>query len=117
MSKLKDLGQPSEFWEYFEQITKIPRCSGQEEKVRAFVKKEAEKLGFKAQVDNTGNLVVKIPSKDRGGKKVVLQCHLDMVCEKNSGIEHDFSSDPLKLTTLEIDNVIMKNGLVLKELL
>jgi len=104
LSKLKDLGQPSEFWEYFEQITKIPRCSGQEEKVRAFVKKEAEKLGFKAQVDNTGNLVVKILSKDRGGKKVVLQCHLDMVCEKNSGIEHDFSTDPLKLTTLVIDN-------------
>jgi dipeptidase D len=47
---------------------------------------------------------VKIPSKAKGGKKVVLQCHLDMVCEKNSGIDHDFSSDPLKLATLDIDN-------------
>jgi dipeptidase D len=104
LSKLKDLGQPSEFWEYFEQITKIPRCSGQEDKVRAYVKDEAEKLGFEAQVDNTGNLVVKIPSKQKGGKGVVLQCHLDMVCEKNSGFDHDFSSDPLNLKTLEFDN-------------
>ena len=70
MSKLKDIGQPSELWDYFEQITKIPRCSGQEEKVRVYVKEEAEKLGFKAQVDNAGNLVVKIPAKQKVEKRV-----------------------------------------------
>ena len=104
LSKLKELGKPSEFWEYFEQITKIPRCSEHEEIVRAYVKEEAERLGFNTNVDNTGNLIVRIPKKDNQGVKVVLQCHLDIVCEKNEGISHDFSKDPLKLEILEIDN-------------
>jgi len=53
------------------------------------------------------NLVVRIPSsRDSGGNKVgvVLQSHMDMVCEKNENIHHDFSKDPLKLKTIEIDN-------------
>ena len=104
MSKLVDLGQPSEFWEYFEQITKIPRCSEHEEKVRTYIKKEAERFGFETQVDNAGNLVVRIPAYEKQKQKVVLQCHIDMVCEKNEGITHDFSKDPLKLQVVDIDN-------------
>jgi dipeptidase D len=105
-SRLKDLGEPSEFWEYFEQISKIPRCSGHEERIRLYVKQEAEKFGFETRVDRAGNLLVKIPSKVKKDNSigVVLQCHLDMVCEKNEGILHDFSKDPLKLKILEIDN-------------
>ncbi|MHA2260248.1 MAG: beta-Ala-His dipeptidase [Promethearchaeota archaeon] len=103
MSKLKGLGEPSEFWEYFEQITKIPRCSENEEKVRAFIQQEAERLGFETQVDGIGNLVVRIPAMKNLKKKVVLQCHLDMVCEKNEGISHDFSNDPLNLDIIETD--------------
>ncbi|MFX1530078.1 MAG: beta-Ala-His dipeptidase [Promethearchaeota archaeon] len=103
MSKLKELGQPSELWEYFEQITKIPRCSEHEEKVRTYIKEEAERLGFETKVDKTGNLVVRVSTKDTPKKKVVLQCHMDMVCEKNEGISHDFSKDPLKLKIIEID--------------
>ncbi len=104
MVKLKELGQPLEFWEYFEQITKIPRCSEHEEKVRAFIKEEAETLGFKTQVDNAGNLVVRIPAKSKKKENVVLQCHMDMVCEKNEEITHDFSKDPLKIKIIEIEN-------------
>ena len=104
MSKLGDLGQPSEFWDYFEQITKIPRCSEHEEKVRTYIKEEAERLGFETQVDNTGNLVVRITAAGSQTKKVVLQCHLDMVCEKNEGVSHDFSRDPLNLKIEEINN-------------
>jgi len=104
LSKLKELGQPSEFWEYFEQITKIPRCSEHEEKVRTFIKEEAEKFGFETEVDITGNLVVRIAAKQQPKDKVVLQCHMDMVCEKNEGISHDFSKDPLNLKILEINN-------------
>jgi dipeptidase D len=103
LSKLKGLGEPSEFWEYFEQITKIPRCSENEEKVRAFIQQEAERLGFETQVDGIGNLVVRIPAMKNLKKKVVLQCHLDMVCEKNEGISHDFSNDPLNLDIIETD--------------
>ncbi len=104
MSKLIDLGQLSEFWEYFEQITKIPRCSEHEEKVRIYIKEEAERLGFKTKVDITGNLVVRIPSNQKQEQKAVLQCHIDMVCEKNEGVSHDFSKDPLKLKILEMNN-------------
>ncbi len=104
MSKLIDLGQPSEFWEYFEQITKIPRCSEHEEKIRTYIKKEADRFGFETQVDNAGNLVVRIPAYEQQTQKVVLQCHIDMVCEKNEGIAHDFSKDPLKLQVVNIDN-------------
>ncbi|KKN17437.1 hypothetical protein LCGC14_0965850 [marine sediment metagenome] len=101
---LKDLGQPIEFWKYFEQISKIPRCSEHEERVRNFIKKEADRLGFKSQVDTTGNLVVRIPASSTQTSKGVLQCHLDMVCEKNTSIIHNFSGDPLKLKIEEIDN-------------
>jgi len=94
---LKDLGQPSEFWEYFEKISKIPRCSENEEKVRAFIEEEAINLGFKTKIDNAGNLVVEIPAEPEQLLKGVLQCHMDMVCEKNETVRHDFSKDPLKL--------------------
>ncbi|MHA1932074.1 MAG: beta-Ala-His dipeptidase [Promethearchaeota archaeon] len=97
MSKYVDLGQPSEFWEYFEQITKIPRCSEHEAKVRTYIKEEAERLGFKTKIDSAGNLVVRVPASLKQEQKMVLQCHLDMVCEKNQGIIHDFNGDPLQL--------------------
>jgi len=101
---LKDLGQPSEFWEYFEKVSKIPRCSEHEEKIRIFIKEESERLGFKNKIDSTGNLVISIPPKTKKATKSVLQCHMDMVCEKNESIAHDFSKDPLKLKIEEIEN-------------
>lgn len=104
MEDLKDLCDPSEFWEYFYEISKIPRCSGNEKRVRNFIKNEAEKLGFKTDGDKVNNLVVRIPgtnaSKD-GSPRLVLQSHMDMVCEKNENTEHDFSKDPLKLKFIE----------------
>jgi len=104
MINLKELGEPSEFWEYFGQITKIPRCSQNEERVRNYIREEAEKLGFKTQVDNIGNLVVRIPARSQQEKKGILQCHMDMVCEKNEAVTHDFSKDPLKLEIIEDKN-------------
>jgi dipeptidase D len=104
LSKLKDLGQPPEFWEYFEKITKIPRCSQNEEGVRSYIKEEAERFGFKTEVDNAGNLVVRILPKNNPKKNIVLQCHLDMVCEKNEEVQHDFLRDPLRLKIIEIEN-------------
>ncbi|GAG76770.1 unnamed protein product, partial [marine sediment metagenome] len=107
MEDLKEFGEPLEFWEYFYEITRIPRCSTLEDKIREYIKKEAEKLGFQTEVDAIENLVVRIPSnRDSEGNKlgVVLQSHMDMVCEKNENVQHDFSNDPLKLKTIEIDN-------------
>jgi dipeptidase D len=104
MSKLKDLGKPEEFWEYFEQVSKIPHCSRYEEKIRNFIKSEGEKFGFKTKVDKIGNLAISIPSKSTTKEKLILQCHMDMVCEKNNAVEHNFSQDPLKLKIVEINN-------------
>ncbi len=104
MSKLKDIGQPEEFWEYFEQITKIPHCSGHEEKIRNFIKAEGEKFGFKTKVDKIGNLAISIPTNSVTKERLILQCHMDMVCEKNSDVKHDFLQDPLELKIVEIDN-------------
>ncbi|MFX1461784.1 MAG: beta-Ala-His dipeptidase [Promethearchaeota archaeon] len=97
MFNLKELGEPIEFWEYFEKISKIPRCSEHEEKIRSFIKKEADDLGYVTKVDKAGNLLIKIPVKSLPYLKGVLQCHMDMVCEKNEAVTHDFSKDPLKL--------------------
>ncbi|MFX1309406.1 MAG: beta-Ala-His dipeptidase [Promethearchaeota archaeon] len=103
MLDLKDLGEPTEFWEYFNQISKIPRQSRYEEKIRNFIKKEAEKYRFKSQIDEIGNIAVKIPAMNQT-LKCVLQCHMDMVCEKNEEVIHDFSKDPLKLKIIDLDN-------------
>ena len=102
---IKDLGDPSEFWEYFEILSQIPRCSGNEAGIRNYIKEEAEKFHFNIKIDKIGNLVVGISPKIIKGhnKKVVLQSHLDIVCEKNDATVHDFSKDPLKLKIIEKD--------------
>lgn len=102
MLDIKDLGQPTEFWEYFEKIAQIPRRSREEDKIRNYIKEEAEKFGFEAKIDKIGNIAVKIPAPDQK-LKCVLQCHMDMVCEKNEAVKHDFSKDPLKLKLIDLD--------------
>ncbi|MFX0176658.1 MAG: beta-Ala-His dipeptidase [Candidatus Hodarchaeota archaeon] len=107
MENLNELGDPPEFWEYFYQISKIPRCSGKEDNIRQFIENEANKLGFQTEIDHVKNLLVWIPSKLNQANKnfiVVLQSHMDMICEKNEGIKHNFSSDPLKLKLIELEN-------------
>ncbi len=101
--KLKNLGNPPEFWEYFEQISKIPRCSGYEGQIRNYIKNEAEKFNFETKIDKVGNILVRIPPRSNIKSKVILQSHLDMVCEKNDNTIHEFSTDSLKLKVIEID--------------
>lgn len=103
MEELKHLGSPSEFWEYFYEISKIPRCSGNEGKIRNFINNEAKKFGFETEIDEVKNLLVSIPSKSGDGITVVLQSHMDIVCEKNKDSAHDFSQDPLNLELINID--------------
>ena len=107
MDNLKDLGEPQEFWDYMFQISKIPRCSEHEEYIRNFIIKEATAMGFETKLDQVGNLVVRIPyqgTQSKDNLKVILQAHMDMVCEKNEDIHHDFSKDPLSLKIIEINN-------------
>ncbi|MFX1238222.1 MAG: beta-Ala-His dipeptidase [Promethearchaeota archaeon] len=104
--KNNTLGKPELFWKYFLEISKIPRCSGNEDKIREFIKQEAINCNFDYEIDNAGNLVINIYSMcsdNITSKTVVLQSHLDMVCEKNTNVIHDFSRDPLPLKIIEQD--------------
>jgi dipeptidase D len=118
MSVIENL-EPKEVWKHFDEIRKIPRCSKHEEKIRDYVIGFAKKNGLKYKTDKVGNVVISKPPSPGIEKKttVVLQGHMDMVCEKNSDVEHDFSKDPIKLklkgdiitadgTTLGADNGI-----------
>ena len=83
--------------EIFKEITRIPRESGHEEKMTAFLQKFAADRGLDCRTDATGNVVITreaAPGKDNV-PAIVLQSHQDMVCEKNSGCDHDFARDPI----------------------
>ena len=97
MTFVADL-EPKALWGHFDQILTIPRGSKEEDRIRAHVVDIAERNGLEYQVDATGNVVVRKPgTHGREDRPItVLQAHLDMVNEKNSDVEHDFSSDPIR---------------------
>ena len=82
----------------FREITKVPRESGHEEKIIAFLQQFAREHSLECRTDEAGNVVIVKPASEGCGHLpvIVLQSHSDMVCEKNSGVEHDFSRDPIK---------------------
>ena len=94
--------EPKSLWKHFDEIRKIPRCSGHEEQAREYVLGFAKTNGFEADTDERGNVVIRVPgaSGHEGAPVVAIQGHLDMVCEKNSDVVHDFAKDPIQL---EID--------------
>ncbi|MCF8242065.1 MAG: aminoacyl-histidine dipeptidase [Melioribacteraceae bacterium] len=111
--------EPKLLWESFYGITRVPRPSKKEEKIREHVIKWAEENNFNFREDQTGNIVIDVPATPGYENKpiIVLQGHLDMVCEKNKGTEHDFDNDPIEImkegdwikakgTTLGADNGI-----------
>ena len=82
---------------YFLEISKIPRGSGNEKAVSDYLKSFGEERGFETVQDDYLNILIKKPgSKGRENEPpVILQAHMDMVCEKNQGSEHDFLKDPI----------------------
>ena len=83
--------------EIFKEITRIPRESGHEEKMTAFLQKFAADRGLDCRTDATGNVVItrEAAPGQENVPAIVLQSHQDMVCEKNSGCDHDFARDPI----------------------
>ncbi|MCK5453423.1 MAG: cytosol nonspecific dipeptidase, partial [Calditrichia bacterium] len=81
--------QPQAMWEQFYEISQIPRCSKEEEKVREYVIELAKRNNLTYKMDEVGNVVVQKPASPGLEKKpmIVFQGHLDMVCEKNKGTE------------------------------
>ena len=92
---------------FFEEISKIPRCSKNEEKIAAYLENFGKSRGFETKRDAHNNIVVKIPATPgfETLPAVVLQSHMDMVCEKEADATHDFSKDALKLKYIEEDGI------------
>lgn len=110
---------PKAVWSYFHEITKVPRPSKKEERILAYLVDFAKKHNLEYKQDEVGNLVISKPAtpgyEDR--ETVVLQSHVDMVCEKNSDKVFNFDADAIQTvvdgewlhadgTTLGADNGI-----------
>ena len=107
--KLANL-EPEAFFRYFEELTRIPRPSGKEEKVANYLLDFAKENGLYAEKDEFNNVLIKKPASKgyEDHETIILQAHIDMVCEKNPGVEHDFDNDPIDIT-VEDGKVIAKN--------
>ena len=90
--------EPKLIWEQFDDITRVPRPSKKEEKIIAWLVEFAKKHGFDYQTDETGNVVIRKAATAgfEGRPAVILQSHMDMVCEKRSDVEFDFENDPIR---------------------
>lgn len=90
--------KPSEIWKYFDEITKIPRPSKKEEKIIQYLLDFAKENNLEAEKDEIGNVVIRKTGTTgkENNKTVILQSHSDMVCEKNSDIDHNFDTDPIQ---------------------
>lgn len=90
--------EPKALWGHFDTILTIPRGSKEEQKIREYVLSLASRHGLEYRVDAAGNVVVRKPASPgrEDAAVTVLQSHLDMVNEKNSDVEHDFSVDPIR---------------------
>lgn len=90
--------KPERLWYYFNEITKIPRPSKSEEKIAAYIVNFGKSHYLETLTDDIGNILIRKPAT--AGKEnvrmVVLQSHIDMVCEKNNDVIHDFENDPIK---------------------
>jgi len=99
--QVKDL-KPTEVWSIFDEITKVPRPSGNDEgkldKIRAWLVEFAKKHNLEYKVDDTGNVAMFKPAAPgyEKAKGIVLQGHMDMVAEKGAGSNHNFDTDPIE---------------------
>ena len=82
----------------FEEIDRIPRCSKYEKKIALWLEDWARSRGFEVKTDLVNNLLIEVPATPgfENSPTLVLQGHMDMVCEKSKGSAHDFSRDPVE---------------------
>ncbi|KAB2814195.1 aminoacyl-histidine dipeptidase [Phaeocystidibacter luteus] len=116
MSDIRNL-EPKSVWGHFADLNAVPRPSKKEEKVIAFMMEFGKSLGLETEKDEVGNVLIRKPAsagmEDR--RTVVMQSHLDMVCQQNAGTNHDFETEGIDMyidgdwvkakgTTLGADN-------------
>ncbi|MDO4754535.1 MAG: beta-Ala-His dipeptidase [Bacillota bacterium] len=118
MRKLEGLN-PKKVFYYFEELTKIPRCSGNELEVAKYIEGVGKSLGYRTFRDEFHNVVIEKPAQNNhpSRKTIILQAHTDMVCVARDGFDFDFSCMPIPVkvegdwvategTTLGADNGI-----------
>ena len=95
--EIKNLA-PELVWNIFDQITKVPRPSKKEEKIRQWLVDFAKQHNIEYHLDATGNILMRKPATPgyEDHQTIVMQGHIDMVCEKNSDVDHDFENDPIE---------------------
>lgn len=88
---------PDKLWYYFGEICKVPRPSKKETLITNYITSIAQKLRMEYQVDECGNILIRKPATKgfEDAPVVILQSHIDMVCEKNSDTIHNFETDPI----------------------
>lgn len=119
MSRVITGFEPQAMFDYFEEISAVPRGSGNEKGISDYLVSFAEKNSLEYIRDELNNVIIRKPANNasENAKTVILQGHTDMVCEKTSDSTHDFTKDPIKLvldgeyltadgTTLGADNGI-----------
>ncbi|NLZ34424.1 aminoacyl-histidine dipeptidase [Clostridium isatidis] len=102
MKVLQNL-EPKKVFEYFEEISQIPRGSGNEKQISDYLVSIAKKLNLEVTQDEALNVIIKKPGTKgyENSPTVIIQGHMDMVCEKNKGVNHDFEKDPIKLRIID----------------
>ncbi len=94
---VRDL-EPRAVWEQFDGITRVPRPSKKEGRIIEYLVEFARRNGIECKRDRIGNVVMRRPAaagyEDR--PTVILQSHMDMVCEKNSDVDFDFENDAIR---------------------
>lgn len=105
--------KPESVFHYFEDICKIPRSSGNEKEISNFLVNFATSHNLEYYQDKIYNVIIKKPGSKshEDAPAVILQGHTDMVCEKNSDVNHDFNKDELDLKI--VDGKLMANGTTL----
>ncbi|KGN79717.1 aminoacyl-histidine dipeptidase [Porphyromonas cangingivalis] len=105
--------EPQILFDYFYEITQVPRPSKKEGKIIAYLENFAKKHNLEYKKDEVGNIVIKKPAtpgmEDR--KSIIMQSHMDMVCEKNSDVTFDFENDAIR--TKIVDGWLMAEGTTL----
>jgi dipeptidase D len=112
MSSIRDL-EPKQVWNYFHEITQIPRPSKSEQGMIEYMKEFGKKNNLETLVDKIGNVIIRKPATKgmENRKGVIFQTHLDMVPQKNSDKKHDFHKDPIE--TVVAGEWVKANGTTL----
>lgn len=103
MERILEGLEPERVFYYFEEISRIPRGSGNEKQVSDYLFNLAKSKGWEVIQDKNLNIIIKKPASKgyENSPVVMLQGHMDMVCEKNENVIHNFEKDPLKLRIID----------------